>query len=281
MRESGGDGAGDTGQGGGGEFRRLSGPQTSHLFTGGVRGPLAALHSGHCWPECGGEGCHRALPEGAAGLTGCKEKGGEREEGKEWGANRRQLRARRKRVRGRPRCGGSRVSSLKVRAPLLTRRPSREGRAVPLSRRRAPRRPTVFPAQYSPLYCPASPWCRTESSASPQRRDQASAANEKAPKQVPRPSPHPIERAAPRGPSGRGSPQRHLSPRRRGRRPRSLEVPRGRMWIPVLCHSPSTAAWEKEVATRSSVLAWRIPGMGKPVCCRLWGRAESDTTEAT
>ena len=44
---------------------------------------MAALHSGHCWPECGGEGCHRALPEGAAGLTGCKEKGGEREEGKE------------------------------------------------------------------------------------------------------------------------------------------------------------------------------------------------------
>ena len=163
MRESGGDGAGDTGRGGGGEFRRLPGPQTSHLFTGGVRGPLAALHSGHCWPKCGGEGCHRALPEGAAGLTGCKEQGGEREEGKEWGAHRRQLRARRKRVRGRPRFGGSRVSNLKVRAPLLTLRPSREGRAVPLSRRRAPLRPTVFPARYSPLYCPASPWCRTES----------------------------------------------------------------------------------------------------------------------
>ena len=37
------DGAGDTGRGGGGEFRRLPGPQTSDLFTGGVRGPLAAL----------------------------------------------------------------------------------------------------------------------------------------------------------------------------------------------------------------------------------------------
>ena len=40
-------------------------------------------------------------------------------------------------------------------------------------------------------------------------------------------------------------------------------------------------ALEKEMATRSSVLAWRIPGMGEPVGCRLWGRTESDTTEAT
>ena len=31
----------------------------------------------------------------------------------------------------------------------------------------------------------------------------------------------------------------------------------------------------------SSVLAWRIPGMGSLVGCRLWGRTESDTTEAT
>ena len=38
---------------------------------------------------------------------------------------------------------------------------------------------------------------------------------------------------------------------------------------------------EKEMATRSSVLAWRIPGTGSLVGCRLWGRAESDTTEAT
>ena len=28
-----------------------------------------------------------------------------------------------------------------------------------------------------------------------------------------------------------------------------------------------------------SVLAWRIPGMGSLVGCRLWGRTESDTTE--
>ena len=34
------------------------------------------------------------------------------------------------------------------------------------------------------------------------------------------------------------------------------------------------------MATHSSVLAWRIPGMGSLVGCRLWGRTESDTTEA-
>ena len=38
---------------------------------------------------------------------------------------------------------------------------------------------------------------------------------------------------------------------------------------------------EKAVATHSSVLAWRIPGTGEPGGCRLWGRTESDTTEAT
>ena len=38
-------------------------------------------------------------------------------------------------------------------------------------------------------------------------------------------------------------------------------------------------ALEKEMATYSSVLAWRIPG--SLVGCRLWGRRESDTTEVT
>ena len=38
---------------------------------------------------------------------------------------------------------------------------------------------------------------------------------------------------------------------------------------------------EKEMATHSSVLAWRIPGMGTLVGCRLWGPTESDTTEVT
>ena len=40
-------------------------------------------------------------------------------------------------------------------------------------------------------------------------------------------------------------------------------------------------ALEKEMATLSSVLAWRIPGMGSLVGCRLWGHTESDMTEAT
>ena len=38
---------------------------------------------------------------------------------------------------------------------------------------------------------------------------------------------------------------------------------------------------EKEMETHSSVLAWRISGTEEPVGCRLWGRTESDTTEAT
>ena len=40
-------------------------------------------------------------------------------------------------------------------------------------------------------------------------------------------------------------------------------------------------ALEKEMATHSSVLAWRIPGRGSLVGCHLWGRTELDTTEAT
>ena len=44
-------------------------------------------------------------------------------------------------------------------------------------------------------------------------------------------------------------------------------------------------ALEMEMATHSSVLAWRIPGtgvgVGTLVGCRLWGCIESDTTEAT
>ena len=39
-------------------------------------------------------------------------------------------------------------------------------------------------------------------------------------------------------------------------------------------------ALEKEMATHSSVLAWRIPGMAEPGG-PLWGLTESDTTEAT
>ena len=40
-------------------------------------------------------------------------------------------------------------------------------------------------------------------------------------------------------------------------------------------------ALEKEMATHSSVSAWRIPGTGEPGGRCLWGRTESDTTEAT
>ena len=40
-------------------------------------------------------------------------------------------------------------------------------------------------------------------------------------------------------------------------------------------------ALEKEMATHSSVLAWRIPGTGSLMGCRLWGLTESDTTEVT
>ena len=38
---------------------------------------------------------------------------------------------------------------------------------------------------------------------------------------------------------------------------------------------------EKEMATHSSILAWRIPGTGELGGWRLWGHTESDTTEVT
>ena len=40
-------------------------------------------------------------------------------------------------------------------------------------------------------------------------------------------------------------------------------------------------ALEKEMATHSSVLAWKPQGRGSLMGCRLLGRTESDTTEAT
>ena len=40
-------------------------------------------------------------------------------------------------------------------------------------------------------------------------------------------------------------------------------------------------ALEKEMATHSSVLAWRIPGTGEPDGLPSWSRTELDTTEAT
>ena len=38
---------------------------------------------------------------------------------------------------------------------------------------------------------------------------------------------------------------------------------------------------EKEMATYSSVLAWRIPGTGEPGGLPFWGRTELDMTEVT
>ena len=37
-------------------------------------------------------------------------------------------------------------------------------------------------------------------------------------------------------------------------------------------------AFEKEMTTHSSVLAWRIPGRRSLVGCRLWGRSRTDGT---
>ena len=52
-----------------------------------------------------------------------------------------------------------------------------------------------------------------------------------------------------------------------------------------LSHFPFTfhfPALEKEMATHTSVLAWGNPrDGGSLVGCHLWGRTESDTTEAT
>ena len=56
---------------------------------------------------------------------------------------------------------------------------------------------------------------------------------------------------------------------------------------PVDCRPPDSSArriflakiLEWVAVSSSSVLAWRIPG--SPVGCHLWGRIESDTTEAT
>ena len=40
-------------------------------------------------------------------------------------------------------------------------------------------------------------------------------------------------------------------------------------------------ALEKEMATHSSVLAWRVPATGSLLGCRLWGHTESNMTAVT
>ena len=57
-------------------------------------------------------------------------------------------------------------------------------------------------------------------------------------------------------------------------------VAKSRTWLSDFTFTFHFHALEKEMATHSSVLAWRIPEMGSLVGCRLWGRTESDTTEA-
>ena len=46
-------------------------------------------------------------------------------------------------------------------------------------------------------------------------------------------------------------------------------------------HFPLSNALEKKMATHSSVLAWRIPGMGEPGGLPSMVGTESDTTEVT
>ena len=58
-------------------------------------------------------------------------------------------------------------------------------------------------------------------------------------------------------------------------------VPRSRSRLSDFTFTFHFHALEKEMATHSSVLAWRIPGMVSLVGCHLWGHTESDTTEAT
>ena len=59
------------------------------------------------------------------------------------------------------------------------------------------------------------------------------------------------------------------------------EVPKSRTRLSDFTFTFHLHALEKEMAPHSSVLAWRIPGTGGLVGCHLWGRTESDTTEAT
>ena len=49
----------------------------------------------------------------------------------------------------------------------------------------------------------------------------------------------------------------------------------------VVKNPPANTGAGKAMASHSSTLAWKIPGTGSLVGCRLWGCTESDTTEAT
>ena len=58
-------------------------------------------------------------------------------------------------------------------------------------------------------------------------------------------------------------------------------VAKSRTWLSDFTFTFHFHALEKEMAAHSGVLAWRSQGWGSLVGCRLWGRTESDTTEAT
>ena len=51
-------------------------------------------------------------------------------------------------------------------------------------------------------------------------------------------------------------------------------VTKSRTWLSDFTFTFHFHALEKEMATHSSVLAWRIPGMGEPGGCCLWGRTD-------
>ena len=52
------------------------------------------------------------------------------------------------------------------------------------------------------------------------------------------------------------------------------------MWVTRVQSLGRKDPLEKEMATHSSTLAGESQGQGSLVGCRLWGRTESDTTEA-
>ena len=58
-------------------------------------------------------------------------------------------------------------------------------------------------------------------------------------------------------------------------------VARSRTWLSNFTFTFHFHALEKEMATHSNVLAGESQGRGSLVGCRLWGRTESDTAEAT
>ena len=83
---------------------------------------------------------------------------------------------------------------------------------------------------------------------------------------------------------GNGTPLQYLPGKSHGRRGLvdcSPWVARSQIRLSNFTFTFHFHALEKEMATHSSVLAWRIPGTGSLVGCCLWGRTESDTTEAT